>query len=241
MNNITETIDPELLDNNSSISVEILDQSEGTRLETSIQLKNPFDFDPTRFAPNDKTPTLDRFLDLTTQIISDAQKEIIAEKRVIMTDEYPAERFDRFGDEVISYRIISRKPANLSSDGKSRPQKGFGFAYHLRSPLYPDKVIIIDSRPIDHVVEFSCWSKRARLANQRALWLERLLINQIWAYQAQGFDRFIWEERLADTYYNVGGQTLYQRPLRFFVRLSEFRAKAETQISHMSLQIQPTM
>lgn len=223
-------------------TVLILDQAGLVALEKPIKLENPYDFDPNRFACGEEVPTLERFLSLTTQIILDAQirENILEKERVTLTDEYPAERFDRFGEEVISYRIISRKPGNMSTDAKSRPQRGFGYSYHLRSPKYPDKVIIVESRTIDHIIEFSCWSKRARLANERALWLERTLINQTWAYQSQGIDRFFWEERLADTYYNVGGQPLYQRPLRFFVRLNEFRPKAEPAISHISYEVRAT-
>lgn len=239
---ITEEIPASLLDEDDLTTVVVLDQSGALAFEKPVKLNNPFDFNPERFHPAAAAPTLERFIDLIDQIIADAQtrEQVITTERVIMTDEYPLERFDRFGDEVITYRVITRKPANMSTDGKSRPQKGFGYAYHLRSPQYPDKVIIVEGRPLDHIIEFSCWSKRARLANQRALWLERTLINQTWALQLQGIDRFFWEERLADTYYNVGGQPLYQRPLRFFVRLTEFRPKAEPAITHISYETRTT-
>jgi hypothetical protein len=238
---ITEEIPERFLEEESTVVV-VLDQTGAIEFETPVKLQNPFEFDPQKFHPSAQAPTLERFIDLTSQIIADTQarEQTLESERVTMTDEYPMERFDRFGEEVITYRVISRKPANTSTDGKSRPQRGFGYSYHLRSPQYPDKVIIVESRPIDHFIEFSCWSKRARLANQRALWLERTLINSTWAYQVQGIDRFFWEERLADTYYNVGGQPLYQRPLRFFVRLSEFRPKAEPAISHISYETRVT-
>ena len=238
---ITEEIPKRFTEEDETVVV-VLDQSGAVKFEQPIKLQNPFEFNPEKFHPSAEAPTLERFINLVNQIIIDAQvrENIIEEERVSLTDEYPLERFDRFGEEVITYRIISRKPANTSTDAKSRPQRGFGYSYHLRSPQYPDKVIIVESRPIDHIIELSCWSKRARLANQRALWLERTLINQTWAFQVQGIDRFFWEERLADTYYNVGGQPLYQRPLRFFVRLNEFRPKAEPAISHITYETQVT-
>lgn len=238
---ITEEI-PERFLGDDLTTVIVLDQTGAVEFERPVKLQNPFEFDPQKFHPSSEAPTLERFIELIGSVIADAQarEQVIESERVTFTDEYPAERFDRFGEEVVTYRVISRKPANLSTDGKSRPQRGFGYSYHLRSPQYPDKVIIVESRPVDHIIEFSCWAKRARLANQRALWLERTLINQTWAFQHQGVDRFFWEERLADTYYNVGGQPLYQRPLRFFVRLSEFRPKAEPAISHISYESRVT-
>lgn len=239
---ISETISEDLLNQDDLTTVIALDQAGMTQSETPIKLKNPFAFDPQKFAPNEKPPTLENFLRLISDVVARSQEEeeTLEAERVSLTDEYPLEDFNRFGEEVITWRIISRKPANMSADGKSRAQKGYTYAYHLRSPLYPDKVITVESRPVDHIIEFSCWSKRARLANRRALWLERTLVNEKWSFEAQGFDRFNWEERLADTYYNVGGQPLYQRPLRFFVRLSEFRAKADPIISHITFEIRGT-
>lgn len=239
---ITEVIPENLLDERELVTVSVIDQSGAVEFERAIKLNDPFAFDPEPFHPSAQAPTLERFMELIDNIIADKQsrEEIVESARVTLTDEYPLERFDRFGDEVISWRLITRKPANMSADGKSRPQRGFGYSYRLRSPQLPDKVIVVDSRPIDHIIEFSCWAKRARLANRRALWLERTLINETWALQVQGVDRFLWEERLADTFYNPGGQTLYQRPLRFFVRLSEFRSKAEPVITNISLETQTT-
>lgn len=230
---ITETPESSLLEENTVIVVS-LDQS-GVANEQSIQIEDPFDFDISPFCPSAGL-SLDGFFELTSQLITDAQvrEQKPLNQRIILTDEYPLENMEALGPEVISYRLISRKPGNMTPDAKGRPQLSFRYSYSLRSPKYPDKVIIVESRPLDHVIEFSCWAKRARIANQRALWLERLLINQTWAYQYKGVDKFYFEDRLADTYYNVGGQPLYQRPLRFFVRLYEYRPKLEPVISNIS-------
>lgn len=235
---ITEVIPEALLTEEALSAVIVLDSSGETLFEKAVQLNNPFDFNPERFHPSLKAPTLERFLELIDEILLDVQERegTVESERVSLTDEYPLERIDRFGDEILTWRIISRKPANMAVDAKSRPQRGFGYGYKIRSPLYPDKIITVETRPVDHVIEFSCWSKRARLANRRALWLERSLINETYALQVQGIDRFLWEERLADNFMTAGGQPLYQRSLRFFVRLNEFRSKAEPVITHITLE-----
>ncbi len=87
------------------------------------------------------------------------------------------------------------------------------------------------------MVEFTCWSKSARLANSRALWLERLFVNHAWAFKVQGVDRFYFQSRGSDWYTTTGGQELYARPVQFFVRLSEFRVKADSLIKHITLEI----
>jgi hypothetical protein len=239
---ITETISDTLLSEQELTTVVVLDQAGGIAAETAIPLVSPYDFDVTRFAPAEEVPTFERFIALTETILNDIQdrEQVIAAHRIKFTDEYPFEEFNYYGDELITWRVISRKPSNTSADGKTRPQRGFNFSYHLRSPKYPDKVIIVEARPIDHIIEFTCWSKRARLANNRALWLERNLMNNTWVYQSQGIDRFFFDERLADTFYSVGGQPLYQRPLRFLVRINEFRVKADSAISHITFESRTT-
>lgn len=239
---ITEVIPEALLSEEELSTVVILDSSGQSILEKAVKLNNPFEFDPYRFHPSAVAPTFERFLELVENVLANAQEreQVIESERVSITEEYPLERIDRFGDEIITWRLISRKPANMATDAKSRPQRGFGFGYRIRSPLYPDKIITVETRPVDHVIEFSCWAKRARLANRRALWLERTLVNETYAFQVQGIDRFLWEERLADNYLTVGGQPLYQRSLRFFVRLNEFRSKAEPAISHITLESRTT-
>lgn len=232
---ISEVIDSRFQDTEDNLfRIETIDQSTPLKNEIAVKLNNPFDFDSDRFAQAVEAPTLERFLQLTEEIIEKGNTLL---NKCAFTEEYPLERIDMIGEEIIAWRLISRKPANMSADGKSRTQKGFNFAYHLRSVKYPDKVITVESRPIDHIIEFSCWAKRARVANSRALWLERLLIDHTWAYQAQGIDRFFWDERLADTFYNMNGQALYQRPLRFLVRLYEFRAKADQAITNIGYNI----
>lgn len=233
-----EALPIELLTDKTLSTTVVLDLLDSDGSEKPIKLANYFDFDREHFNPGKEAPTLERFIYLINEIIKNVQdrEQTVEAERVIFTEEYPLERIDRFGDELITWRVISRIPANLSSDGKSRPQLGFTHSYNLRAPEYPDKVITVETRPVDHKIEFSCWAKRSRLANRRALWLERTLIDNKHILAVQGIDRFIWEERLADTYLNVGGAPLYQRPLRFFVRLAEFRVIANTAISHITFE-----
>lgn len=206
--------------------------------EFATQINNPFMFDFGSFLPNCDLMDLDRFFKVASDLIADAQQRegTIEEERVILVEDYPAERFDRFGEEVIATKLISRKPASMSADGRSRQQRGYTPYYKLRSPSNPNKFLDVESRPLDHVIEFQCWSKSARLANRRAIWLERLFVNHSWAFIAQGTDRFYFQDRLADWYTNPGGQHLYVRPIRVFVRTYEFRVKADSVIKHVTLE-----
>lgn len=208
--------------------------------ETPVQLDNPFSFDYSRFAPNQIVMDLPRLLEVAGDVIADAQgrEGVVDEQRVQLVSEFPDERNDRFGDEVITWKVIRRYPANMNSSATGRPQRKAQYSYDLRSPHHPNKVVVVETRPIDHIIEFSCWSKNADTANSRALWLERLFITHDWAFKIQGADRFYWQERGIDVYHtSTGGVKLYQRPIRFFVRLVEFQVVAEPVIKHIQFEI----
>ena len=238
---IIEQVNSELLEDSGFSTVVVLDygSSDASKYETPTKIKNPFGFDPRRHLPNCEVMDLDRFVEVAAELIEDAQDRegTVSGEWVKLVEDCPAERFDRFGEEVVAWKLISRKPASMSRDGASRPQKGFTQYYQIRSPNHPNKFLTVEARPVDHIIEFQCWSKSARLANRRALWLERLFVNHAWAFLVQGADRFRFQERLADWYTVPSGQHLYVRPLRFFVRAYEFRVKADSVIKNITFEI----
>lgn len=240
LSQISETIPANLLEEEDITTLLILD-AEGSDVieEIPIHLNNPFTSDLSALAPQAEIATLPRFFTLSSQLIDKIQDQegIVSSQRVQLIEEYPFERIDRYGDEVIVWRLISRRPANLSNEG-TRQQKTFRVQYQIRSPKYPNHMIYFENRPLDHIIEFSCWSKSAKLANARALWLESTMVNHTWLFQSQGFDRFYFEERLSDNYLNAGGQNLFQRGLRFMVRMNEYKTKLEPIIRNITLQSQ---
>lgn len=233
---LIEELGSELINDDGTITVTVIDRS---GLATEVTVDNPFAFDSSRFAPNSELMDLDRFVEVTRELLVDAQARegTIEAERVELVEEYPSEDFYRYGEEVIAWRLLRRQPANMSSDGTSRPQRSYRHSHSLELPQHPNKKLIVETRPIDHVLEFQCWSRSARIANRRALWLERLLVNHSWVYLSQGVDRFYWKERSLDTFVMVQGQRLFLRSLQFFVRLHDFRVRAEPLISHMTLEL----
>ena len=237
---IVEQVRADLLTEDNMFVIERLDSAGGgIEFETPVKIDNPFNFDPARFLPNCQQMTLPRFIEVTNDLMADAQSRdgTVETARAQLVEEYPAERFDRFGDEVVAWKLISREPANMDPSATGRKQRGYTHHYRLRSPENPNKWIDVEARPLDHIVEFQCWSKSARLANQRALWLEKLLINHEWAYQVQGADRLFFKRRLNDWYTTVSGQGLYVRPLQFFVRLWDFRTTLKPVIQQITFEI----
>jgi hypothetical protein len=239
---ITEVIDPALLDGREGISVTIGESATENKWEVPTYLRSCFDLDLNRFVPNTIPMTLERFIEVAGLVIEDAQdREGVPEsERVLLIEDYPAEQMERLGDTVIVWKLKDRRPARMSADGKSRSQPGYTYDYSFRSPTNPNMILEVEGRPIDHQIEFAIWSKYARMANEKALWLERLFVNHKWAFTIQGADRFIWTGRGIDTYQTTNGQRLYIRPLTFSVRLRDFRIKADPIIKQFLIDIETT-
>lgn len=236
---LQETVPQELLDADRTLSIVVVEGNEiiySSEIETTIE--SPFTLDVSRFLPNIIPLTLPIFFETTAQILQDAQTRqgITSANFIGFTEEYPPDKFGDNEDELICYRLLKREPAKMSADGTSRPQRGFTSYYDLAQAKDPNKIMIIESRPIDHRIEFTCWAKSNKLANARALWLENLLTNHSWAYSIKGAERFWWTDRGPDTYTTSGGQRLFYRPLNFFLRFREFAVRAAPTIQHIEIQ-----
>lgn len=218
--------------NEIPITVNVIDNngSEIKALETKIKLDNPYFFKFEDFLPNTKPLTLNEFFSTASNLIEDAQKRsgILENKIVKLVEEYPPETMDTYGDEVITFKVVSRKPGMMNSNATGRPVRKSTYSHQAETTDQPNKVLIVESRPVDHIVEFTCWSKTNKLANDRAIWLEKLLINNAFVFEIKGAERFFWEGRLSDTYMTIGGQRVFYRPIQFFLRFREFDIKAES-------------
>lgn len=236
-----EKVDQALLEETNTFSVVLVDtKGSANKYESPVQIDNPFDIDWSRFIPNQIHMDLNRFWAVAAEVVEEQQKRegIIATEQIQIVSDFPDESFARLGDEVITRKVIRRNPANMNSSATGRPQRKATYSYDLRSPKDPNKVIIVETRLIDQVVEFSCWSKNADMADRRVDWLQNLFETHAWAFKIQGADRFYWQERGIDTYQTTsGGTKLYKRPLRFFVRLAEFQVRIEPVIRHISFEI----
>jgi len=232
---LSEEVTASLLEDDA-VRVYILDgETVVSEYSTAQPLSNPYTFDASHFLPNKQVMDLPRFFSIAADLIKDAQTRAGATTFVQLTEEYPPEPFDDIGDEVIVYRVLRREPAKMNAKGTGRPHRKSTHYYDVISPEYPNKAVVIESRPVDHLIEFSCWGKSNKLANARALWLEKLFVNHAWAFTVQGVERFFWKDRGPDTYMTSGGQRLFYRPVNFFMRLREFEVKATSLVRQIKI------
>lgn len=232
MSNITEDIRSDLLDESNMFRIEFYKESEDAPIYSQmVEVKDIYNIDYNRLLPNEIQADLTKFFELAGKLIATAQENSI--RPIKLVEDFNPEELSAHGDSVITWQVISRKPANMDIKAKSRPQRTPSFNHDLNNPEHPNKVIEVLSMPKDHEIEFSVWAKTASLANTQALWLENLLINHTWVFKIKGVERFHWERRGNDRMMLVGGQKIYERPLRFFVRLREFHTLAHPKISQL--------
>lgn len=219
--------------NNDQILIHVVDgvgniSSEVLAPEDFI-LRNPYNINLDRvFMVNTEPLTLDRFFDIAQKLVEDSQSRdgVDENARVRLVEEYPPENMDEYGNEVITFKVVERKPGMMNTKGTDRPHRKATYSHQEVRPSMPNKIITVESRPVDHVIEFNCWATSNKIANKRAIWLEKLFINSAFAFELKGAERFFWKERLADNYMSINGQRIFSRPVRFFLRFREFDAKA---------------
>jgi len=228
------------------VVIEVIDSNGNISNSVSIKdfnITNPYNVNLNSvFLPNSEPMTLEMFFNIAKLLIEDSQKrEGIQDKDIVtLTEEYPPENISDFGNEVITFRVIERKPGMMDTKGTGRPQRKATYSYEERNPKQPNKVITVESRPLDHVIEFNCWASSNKLANKRAIWLEKLFINSAFVFEVKGAERFFFKERLSDMYQTTNGQRLFSRPLRFFLRFREFDAKAESILRQILIDLKIT-
>ena len=219
-------------DKQDPVSINVIDSNGNVTNSISagdFKITNPYNININSvFMPNTEPLTLDHFFETSQKLIKDAQeREGTNEDSIVnLIEEYPPESFSSHGNEVITFRLIERKPGLMNAKGTGRPQRKSMFSHEEKRPELVNKVVTVESRPLDHIIEFNCWALSNKLANKRVMWLEKLFVNSAFAFEIKGAERFYFKERLADNYMTVNGQRFFSRPLRFFLRFREFDAKA---------------
>lgn len=209
------------------------------KVSTYASIENPFDLKINEFLPNTNPLTLNEFFSTVSNLINNSQLKsgIIENKRVTLVEEYPPTDMSLYGDEVITFKVVSRKPGMMNKDATGRPVRKSTFYYETEISEEPNKNIFVESRPVDHIVEFTCWAKTNKLANSRVIWLEKLLVNNSFVFEIKGAERFFFEERISDGFLDIENQRLYYRPIRFFLRFREFDIKAYSLIRQFNINV----
>lgn len=229
---LQEQVPENLLDERTVFTVQIVDSVSGQISDSVLTTDNPFSFNVSKFLPDATKFHIEDAIDLIDLIIQNAQRHegIEESKRLQLHVEFTAGQIVDEKERIV-YNVLKREPALMSRDGKSRPNRGWSHAYDFIPPGNPNNVVVVNSRPIDHQLQLSVWATTARACENRALWLERLMIGEAWRFRMKGAEVFHWEETRNHVMSEPGGQRLYGKNLLFKMRLREHFV-----ISHPSIQ-----
>ena len=165
---------------------------------------------------------IDGFYLLVQEVIADrlARENIAAEHRPIFTEENPP---TDARSEVITFKLLSRCPGVISQGKQLAPGRQEWKGRHrdiMPDPDHPNKKLHIYSQVFDNVIELCCWAKTNKVANARALWLERLIADYTWYFKLSGVAQVRFHERTADMHEanDTDGNKIFSRPLKFYVR-----------------------
>lgn len=147
-----------------------------------------------------------------------------------LVEDYPRTRQGEFDKpfDVITYKVISSVPANMSASGERRMIAPI----QVESRPHPDKARYLESTTgwfEDAVVEFTIHGKSNADANRRVQWFHRVLMTYAFSmhyFKSRGINFFAFEGRLEDAQSNNFGQEVYLRQLRYRIRL-QFLARAD--------------
>lgn len=231
-----DNLPPELLTEHTQI-ITLLEGGLGKYFEKAMESTNPYGIDFSEFDIGPGNFTIEKYFLLVKAFLTYAQMREGTKNITPFVEEYPQEEFWKFGYDVITYRIKSRRPASTSPDRSGHKEYNHRYQNTEQLAGHPNQALEVRKRDIDHRIEFSAWSKSARLANARGLWLERILSDHSWIFIASGATRMQWEGNPVNVYHQIHGQRIYQRPVDFFVRIPEYKITSHSVLRDIEYEI----
>jgi hypothetical protein len=233
-----------LLEHNYELLVDII---EGIAGGTTLK---PSDFVPkyvkgrrvestSRLQSGGNAKDIDEFYTLLQSALQDKQDRdnIVADDRVTLIHEYPP---SEIRTELITYRLISRSCATTSQGhpmNKGRSDWKPKLRDVVPDPVHPNKKLLISGQLFDNLIELCCVARTAKVADQRALWLEDLMHQYAWFFTYQGVGQVLYMGRETDSHLEVGGNKLHSRPLRYFVQTEKIFSSSEYTLADLFIRV----
>ena len=167
---------------------------------------------------------IDGFFRLVGSALARQQEIDGAKNKILFTEEYP-EVDDNISGEVITYKLVERKPGtfdnkptgSMMNDTNIRQRKKF-FREAQDDPENTGFSIYTYGQWFDNQIEFNIVCKNNKLANARALWFENFMESWAWYFEASGVSMLRYLGRGADSVSTIDNKKRAIRPLTYLVR-----------------------
>lgn len=168
---------------------------------------------------------LDAFFCEVQTVLKDYQdrKGIKDRDQITLTEEYPPKDLKT---QIISFRVVQSLPGKVSG-GRAGPSMGAAerhewvprCRYIIDDPEKPNSKTIVMGQYEDNMIEFTCWARSNKAANQTVRMFRDLLSIYRFYFKLKGFPEVLFKERLEDiTLDNQVKDGLKGRRLRYLVR-----------------------
>ena len=141
--------------------------------------------------------------------------------------------------ETITYSLQRRMPGTFSQDAPFTGVKNFKplFRESYPDPANPGYITVVLGVLFDNLMNVTCWAKTNREADQRALWLESVLLANTWMFRYSGFNQVLYMGRGEDTHNDVNSIRLMGRSLQYYLRTEKLITVSEKTIDEILLAI----
>lgn len=234
---ITETLNPELEENNVRIFVnKVFDglvtsnKDINSRLRTLKPAKN-----------------LQEVYEVVSKALENYQDRmnIPVDARLVFAEDDPDRKIiedlgDRSKGGIISFGLVKRCPGAFG--------QGAPFASETRNlrPLFREECSDPENPGYklgtlgyfhDNIIRFTCWALTNKHANKIAQMFEDFMDEYSWYFKAEGIDRFLFWERGQDVKLDIEGQKWYGRPFDYFVRTEKIKVFSEKTIENIVINV----
>lgn len=231
MSGLLNNIDPNLLEENPRM---VVNQITGTLISTSTDARS-------KTVGNAKSIT--GFYELVEEAMKHSEEVggVSEESKISFTRDYSLEDFT---NEIITYKLLKRQPGDFSQT--SEP---FGSGVKNYRPILREEIEDPDNPSYkklvfgywhDNLVEFTCFARTNKEADDRALWIENLMNNYLWFFRYSGVNRVLYFGRGTETSEKFDGYTIYGRSIQYFVRTEDITVVSEKEIEQIALNYRVT-
>lgn len=160
--------------------------------------------------------------------------DVSDEMKVDFTRDYDLNEMQK---EIITYSLKKRQPGDFSQNepfGPS-PVKNYKpiFREEVEDEDNPGYKKLIFGYWYDNMVEFTCYGRTNKEADDRALWFENFMANYLWFFRYSGVNRVLYLGRGEETSEESDGYTMFGRSIKFFVRTEEISVVSEKAIEQV--------
>lgn len=194
-----------------------------------------------------KTPgeskDIDGFYSLVKEAIDHAENigDVSDEMKVDFTRDY---KLEEMKNEIITYSLKKRQPGDFSQNEPfgAAPIKNYKpvFREETIDPDNPGYKNLIFGYWYDNMVEFKCYGRTNKEADDRALWFEKFMNNYTWFFRYSGVNRVLYLGRGEETSEEFDGYTISGRSIKYFVRTEEITTVSEKAIEQVVINFSVT-